>query len=219
MPKAAAFAHAPCLPALTRRGFLAGSAVAASLAAPQAIATHADAELTALGAAFEQALRAYAAAQRRFNACEARYRDLEPPCPVALTHEGRLGDRLRTWEWWSAKELRALLADPDARESFDAARAALPVARAYEARLRRLDRAVGLDAAEAACDAADDALRELSRRIADAPARTRDGLAVKARVVKAHAAPEWWREVGTAERIAAQVLDAVIAMAERRPPP
>jgi hypothetical protein len=32
--------------------------------------------------------------------------------------------------------------------------------------------------------------------------------------VKVHAAPEWWREVGTAERLAAQVLGAVMAMVE-----
>jgi hypothetical protein len=93
------------------------------------------------------------------------------------------------------------------------------VARAYEARLRRLERAVGLDAAQVACDAADDALGDLGRRIADAPARALAGLAVKARVVKAYAAPDWWSEVGTAERIAAQVLDAVIGMAECTPPP
>jgi len=213
MPKASLSARASALPALTRRGFLAGSV--AALATPQAAATHSDAELTALGLRFEQALAAYAAAQRHYDTCEARYCDLEPPCPAALTHEGPLGERLRTWEWWSARELRALLADPDARDDWGTARAALPLARAYEARLRRLNRAVGLDAAEAACDAAGDALDDLGVRIADAPAHSLEGFAIKARVVKAHAAPEWWSECGTPERIAAQVFDAVIAMAKR----
>lgn len=213
MPKASLSAHAPALPALTRRGFLAGSA-AATLAPATAAATQTDPELTALALQFEQALLAYAAAQRRFNDCEARTFDLDPPCPVALTQQGPLGHRLaRDWEWRSARELRALLADPDERDDWDAARAALPVARAYEARLRRLSRAVGLDAAEAAYRAAGDALDDLGMRIADAPARSLSGLAVKARAVKLHAAPEWWSEVGTAERIAAQALDAVIAMA------
>jgi hypothetical protein len=222
MPKASLSAHAPALPALTRRGFLAGSAAAlatpqaaaATLAPTSAAATQADAELTALGLDFEQALAAYEAAQRHLDDCEARYVGRDPPCPVALTQQGPLGHRLACdWEWWSARELRALLADPDARDDWDAARAVLPVARAYEARLRRLSRAIGLDAAEAAYRAAGDALDDLGVRVADAPARSLGGLAVKARVVKRHAAPEWWSEVGTAERIAAQALDAVMAMA------
>ena len=167
-------------------------------------------------AAFEQALETHAAAQRHYEDCEARYVDLEPPCPAPLTREGPLGDRLRHWECWTAKELRALLADPDERDAFDAARAMLPMARAYGARLRRLNRAIGLDAAEAAFHAADDALDDLGARIADAPVRSLGGLAVKARVVKRHAAPDWWHEESTPERIAAQVLDAVLEMAEPR---
>jgi hypothetical protein len=53
------------------------------------------------------------------------------------------------WWSWSAKELRWLIADPDQRGDWDAARTVLPVARAYEARLRRLSRAVGLNGAVA----------------------------------------------------------------------
>jgi hypothetical protein len=217
MPKHSASANVPRLPALSRRSFLAGSA-AATLAAPQSLtATHVDAELTALGAAFEQALAAYESAQRRFNASEGRYFDLKPPRPAVLTSDGPLGHLLdRNWDSWTAKELRALLADPDARDDWDVARAMLPVARAYETRLRRLSRVIGLDDAEAAYHAAGDILCELCARVADQPARSLTGLAVKARVVKAYAAPDWWCENGTPERIAAQLLDAVLDMAEPR---
>lgn len=214
MPKAMLSANAPRLPALTRRSFL-GTA-AATLTAPRAAATQAEPELTALGLRFEQALSVYEAAQRRFNDCEGRYFGRKPPCPAALTSAGPLGHLLLHDGWsWSAKELRWLIADPDQRSDWDAARTVLPVARRYEARLRRLSRAVGLDEAEAAYHAAGDVLHELCRRVADAPARSLSGLAIKARVVKRHAAPDWWREASTPERIATQVLDAVIAMAAR----
>ena len=198
----------------TRRGFIAGSA-AATLIAPQAAATqHHEGELTALSAAFEQALCTYEMAQHHFNDCETRYFDLQPPRPAALTAAGPLGHLLdHNWCSWSAMELRWLLADPDRREAWDHARAALPVACAYEARLRRLRRAVGLKHAEATYHAASDALHDLCARIADQPARSLGELAVKARVVKAWAAPDWWHESDTSERIATQVLDAVLEMA------
>jgi hypothetical protein len=215
MPKATLSADAPRLPALTRRGFL-GTA-AATLITPQAAATQTESELTALGLRFEQALSVYEAAQRRFNDCEGRYFGRKPPRPAALTSAGPLGHLLPHDGWsWSAKELRWLLADPDARADWGAARTVLSVARRYEARLRRLSRVVGLDEAEAAYHAAGDALHELCRRVADQPARSLGGLAVKARVMKRYAAPDWWREASTPERIAAQVCDAVIAMAEQR---
>jgi hypothetical protein len=204
------------LPALTRRGFL-GTAAAATVVAPRAAATHTEPELTALGLRFEQALAVYESAQRRFNDCEGRYFDLKPPRPAALTSAGPLGHLLlHDWWSWSAKELRWLLADPDARADWGAARTVLPVARRYEARLRRLSRVVGLDEAEAAYHAAGDTVSGLCRRVADQPARALGGLAVKAHVVKRYAAPDWWREASTPERIAAQVCDAVIAMAEQR---
>lgn len=217
MPNTFVSANASRLPALTRRRFLAGSA-AASLA-PRAAATQPDAQLTALASAFEQALAAYEAAQCHFNVCEHRYFDLLPPRPAALTTAGPLGHLLdREWDYWDVRELRWLLADPDRRDEWEHTRAALPVARAYEARRRRLRRAVGLKNAEAGYRAAGDALCDLGIRIADQQARSLAGLAVKARVVKLSAAPEWWEEKhGTAERIAAQVLDAVIAMAEQAP--
>jgi hypothetical protein len=102
MPKASLSAHAPALPALTRRGFLAGSA-AATLAPATAAATQADAELTALGSAFEHAFAVYEAAQHYYNACETRYFDLKPPWPAALTHEGPLCDRPRASVRWGAR--------------------------------------------------------------------------------------------------------------------
>jgi hypothetical protein len=215
MPKSSPSANAPRLPALTRRDFLAGSA-AATLATPQATATQShDPELTALSTEFEQALATYETAQRAFNDCERRYFDLQPPRPAALTSAGPLGHLLmRDWCSWSAAELRWLLADPDRREAWDHARAALPVARAYEARLRRLKRAIGLKDAEAVYHAASDVLHELCERVADQPAHSIGGLAVKAYVVKAWAAPDRWRDSDTSERLAAQVLDAVMEMAE-----
>jgi hypothetical protein len=49
-----------------------------------------------------------------------------------------------------------------------------------------------------------------------APARSPAGLAVKARAVKAWGYPEWWdANAEVPERLAAQVLDAVMAMAEQ----
>jgi hypothetical protein len=216
MPKHSASANALRLPALTRRGFLAGS-VAATLAPTRAAATRADAELTALGRQFEQALATYAAAQRRFNDCERRYFDLNPQRPAALTQAGPLGHLIeRDWDYWTARELRALLADPEARDDWIAARAVLQVARAYAARLRRLSRAVGLNDAEAAYRAAGDALCDLCARVADWPARSLGDLAVKARIVKFYAAPDWWCDSDTSERIAAQVFDAVMEMAQQR---
>jgi hypothetical protein len=210
-------ANAPRLPAVTRRGFLAGSA-SATLAMPHAAATQShDTELTALSVAFEQALGTYQVAQRHFNDCETRYFDLQPPRPAALTSAGPLGHLLlRDWYSWSAAELRGLLADPDRSDAWDHARAALPVARAYEARLRRLKRAVGLKDAEAVYHTASDALHELCERVADQPARSLGDLAIKARVIKTFAAPDWWRDSDTSERLAAQVLDAVLEMAEQR---
>jgi hypothetical protein len=216
MPKHSTSANAVRLPALTRRGFLTGSA-AATRAPTQVAATRADAELTALGRQFEQALETYAAAQRRFNDCEARYFDLKPPRPAALTQQGPLGHLIELdRDYWTARELRVLLGDPDSHADRVAACAVLPVARAYEARLRRLSRTIGLTDAEAAYRAAGDALCDLSTRVADRPARSLGDLAVKARVVKYYAAPDWWCDSDTPERIAAQVFDAVMEIAERQ---
>jgi hypothetical protein len=69
-------------------------------------------------------------------------------------------------------------------------------------------------AAERAADAAVQALHVLMQRMAAADAEGHAGLAVKARAVKRWAYPEWWdKDALVAERLAAQVLDAVMGMA------
>ena len=132
---------------LTRRGLFAGSAsLAATALAPAALAlpTQDDAEFTALGAQFEQALGVYRAAQARYNACERRYLREGPDPPSILGEEGPLGDLLRIrGSWWTARELRWLLKDDSERAYWPAAREAYAAALAYEARDRRFARRVG----------------------------------------------------------------------------
>src|SRR3954470_16670513 len=95
---------------LSRRSLFAGSAsLAATALAPAAPArpTQDDAELTALGAKFEQALGVYRAAQAHFNACERRYLREAPHPPSILSEEGPLAHLLRIrGSWWTARELR-----------------------------------------------------------------------------------------------------------------
>ena len=92
------------------------------------------------------------------------------------------------------------------------------LAKAYEAGARRAKRETGVAAAEAAHDAAIDHLADVSQRILAAPRRTHARLALKAHVVKTWGKPEWWNSgedrADTYERLAAQVLDAVITFAE-----
>lgn len=221
MPNPSPSAKDTPLPALTRRGLLAGTASLAATtlapAAPLAQPTHTgDAELTALGARFEQALAAHAAAQRHFNECEKRYLAQGPDPPEALTSAGPLGRLLdHDWCYWSARELRALLRDPELRADWRAVRATLPVALKHEARDRRFRRLIGLRAAERAHEEAIEALDALAVQIVDTPAHTRAGLAVKARAVKAWGKPEWWSEQASHadpyERFAADIIDGVIA--------
>jgi hypothetical protein len=72
--------------------------------------------------------------------------------------------------------------------------------------------------AEAAHDTAIDHLGDVSQRILAAPGRSLAGLALKAHVVKTWGKPEWWDtgedRADTYERLAAQILDAVITLAE-----
>src|SRR3954451_8016144 len=113
MPNSAVPANAAPL-RLTRRGLFAGSAsLAATTLAPAALPaqpTQTDAELTALGAKFEQALGVYRAAQAHYNACERRYLREGPDPPPILSEEGPLAHLLRIrGSWWTARELRWLL--------------------------------------------------------------------------------------------------------------
>jgi hypothetical protein len=209
---------------LTRRSLFAGTAsLAATALAPaaQALPTHDEPELTALGAKFEQALAAYEAARRHFNACERCYLSEGPDPPPMLTEAGPLGHLLRIkGSWWSARELRWLLKDDEERASWPAARDAHVAALAYEARDRRFRRRIGFRAAERAHEDAIDTLHELGNLILATPAQSRAGLAVQGRVVKAWGKPEWWsRQASRAdacERFAARIIDSVIAAT---PPP
>lgn len=204
---------------LTRRAVFAGTAsLAATTLAPAAPPPTRDAELTALGAEFEQALAVQAAAQRHFNDCERRYLSRCPDVPRELTSDGSLGHRLaQKWDYWTARELRALLRDPERREEWPTAHAVLAVARANEAAERRLRRKLGLAAAERAAEAASDRVDALTASILAASAGSRAGYVVKAQVVKA-SRPEWWSEEASHadmhERLAAQIVDSVLV-----PPP
>lgn len=222
MPNPRVSAKDTPLPALTRRGLLAGAASLAATtlapAAPLAQPTHQDAELTALGARFEQALAAHAAAQRRFNDCERRYLAEGPEPPEALTAAGPLGPLLdHDWCYWSARELRALLRDPELRADWPVANAMLAVALKYEARDRRFRHRIGLPAAERAHEESIDALDALALRILRADAHTRAGLAIKARAVKQWGKPEWWSgepsHADAYERFAAEIINRAIAQA------
>jgi hypothetical protein len=92
------------------------------------------------------------------------------------------------------------------------------LATASAALVRRARRETQVVAAEAAHNAAIDALGEMGVLILDAPTRSLEGLAVKARVVKTWGKPDWWDPIegraDTYERLAAEILDTVMAMAE-----
>ena len=228
MPKTSIPANTIPLPALTRRGLLVGTAAAAASAALPAGASAndprgsaqagADAELAALDRTFAQALGTYEVARRHYNRCEKRFFAACPEPPDLLASGGPLGRLLESkCSRWNAQELRWLLKDSDRRRFWRRARAMLPVAKAHAAEVRRVKRDSGLAAAEAAHEAAIDALHDLSQEILAAPARSLAGLAVKARAVKAWGKPEWWDPVAgradTQEPLAAQILDAVMRVA------
>jgi hypothetical protein len=206
---------------LTRRNLFAGTASLAATAlvpAAHALPTQSQPELTALGARFEQSLAAYEAAQRRFNACEERFLTECPDPPQALTTAGPLGDWLKhDWMYWTARELRAFVRNPERKCDWSAAQHALRIALAYEACERRFARRIGLRAAKRAYEEASEALESVSERILAAPAQSHTGLAVQGCVVKAWGKPEWWStDAGHAdacERFAARIIDGVIAAA------
>lgn len=221
MPGARVAASAIALPSLTRRSLLGGLAVApasltpwSTLPAPAtAIPADPDAALIDLMRTFEQARAAYEAAQRTYNDCEGRYFDLKPAPPEALTIRGSLGHLLTTKrDMWRACELRALLRDEERSELWEDACGMLPIARRYEARLRRIKRATDLAAAETAHHAALDRVADVTQAMLTVTARSLSGLAIKARIVKEWGKPDWWDNEGdTYEQLAAQIIDAVIA--------
>jgi hypothetical protein len=208
---------------LSRRSLLVGTAASAGTSALRtdsrgAIGIASDAELLDLTQIFARALDAYQAARDHYNHCEDQYFARRPCVPEALTESGPLGHLLPSWLHWSAAELRQFLRNPEHRDLWDEARSALALAKAYEAGARRAKRETGAAAAEAAHDAAIDHLADISQRILGAPGRSLARLAFKARVVKTWGKPEWWDtgedRADTYERLAAQILDAVIALAE-----
>src|SRR4051812_40688353 len=219
MPNARVAANAVALPSLTRRSLLAGLAASSGLSTPAALpaSTSPDSALADLLRAFEQARAAYETAQRHYNDCEGRYFDLKPKAPEALTVRGPLGHLLSTkWDMWRACELRSLLRDEERSELWDHARAIMPFARRYEARLRRLKRATDVAAAEAAHHAALDRVADVTAAMLDVTARSLSGVAAKARIVKEWGKPDWWDGDGdTYEQLAAQIIDAIIAADER----
>jgi hypothetical protein len=220
MPDARVAASVVALPSLTRRTVLIGLAAASTGgSAPAALPhplTSPDATLTVLLRAFEQARAAYEAAQSYYNDCEGRYFDLKPQPPEALTIRGPLGHLLTTkWDMWRARELRSLLHDEERSQLWDHARAIMPLARRYEARLRRLRRATDVAAAEAAHHAALDRVADTAAAMLDVTARSLSGVAIKARIVKQWGKPDWWDGDGdTYEQLAAQIIDAIIAADE-----
>jgi hypothetical protein len=115
---------------------------------------------------------------------------------------------------WTAEELKKLLnrsANPILRNEV---RTALPLARAYEAEIQRLQIDTGLVEAEEAHGAAIEVVQEICQSIARTPARSVLGLAIKAHVVKVWGEPQWWTasdEIAVTERLTAEILDAVIA--------
>lgn len=212
---------------ISRRSLLTGTAAAATASAGTgvlradsrgAIGTASDAELLDLTQDFARALDACQAARDHYNHCENRYFARRPDLPEALTESGPLGHLLPSWLHWSAAELRQILKNPEHRDVWDEARAVLALAKAYEAGVRRTKRETGVAVAEAAHDAAIDHLAGVSQRILAAPGRSLARLAFKARVVKTWGKPEWWDtgedRADTYERLAAQILDAVIMLAK-----
>jgi hypothetical protein len=210
---------------LSRRNLLVGAAATAlaGASAPTNMpdGQESDSELMALERSFQDALDAYEVTRRHFNGCEERYFDLCPCVPKTLTRHGRLGHLLVDPSvHWSTGDLRRMLKKPEHRDVWDDAQAALAVARAYAAGVRKARRASGVVSAEVAQNEALAAISDMASLILAAPARSLAGLAVKARIVKTWGQPEWWDPVKDRadqyERLAAQVLDAVMMMASRQ---
>lgn len=208
---------------LSRRSLLVGTAASAGTSAlgagsPDVIGIDPGGELLDLRPTFAQALAACQTAREHYNQSEKLYFARRPRVPQALTESSPLGHLLPSWLHWSAAELRQILKNPEHSDVWDEARAALALAKAYEAGVRRTKRETGVAAAEAAHDAAIDHLADVSRQILAAPGRSLAGLALKAHVVKTWGKSEWWDtgddRADTYERLAAQIIDAVATLAE-----
>ncbi len=208
---------------LSRRSLLVGTAASAGTSALRTDSLGApgidpEGELLDLRQTFAQALAAYQTARVHYNQSEKLYFARRPRVPQALTESGPLGHLLPSWLHWSAAEPRQILKNPEHSDVWDEARAALALAKAYEAGVRRTKRETGVATAEAAHDTAIDHLGDVSRRILAAPGRSLAGLVLKAHVVKTWGKPEWWDtgddRADTYERLAAQIIDAVVTFAE-----
>jgi hypothetical protein len=228
MPKTSVSANALHLPAIGRRNLLVGFVSVAALSAPPLLQT-ADAnekrskrevpresELIGLERAFKKAVLAREAAYRRYNKCEESFFANRPSPPKALAAMGRtLGWRLADERLsWTAADVKTMLreaSDPTAKKT---ARAMLRIAEVYERGIQSLAITTGLSAAQAEYDATIQVLYDLTRRIIEVPTSTISGLAAKARVIKIWGLLDWWSDdVDAPEQLAAQVLDAIIAMA------
>lgn len=228
MPKTFASANALRLSSIGRRNLLVGFVSVAASSAPALPQTsnanqiqcvgelQRESELIELERAFKKAVEAREAAYHRYNKCEERFFANRPSPPKALEAMGRtLGwqppdERLN----WTAADMKTMLkvaSDPTLKKT---AQAMLRIAEVYERGIQELAITTGLSAAEAEYDATVQALYDLSRRIIELPTSTIYGLATKARVIKIWGLLDWWRDdVDAPERLAAQVLDAIIAMA------
>jgi hypothetical protein len=227
MPKTSASANALRLPSIGRRNLLVGFVSIAAASTPPLPQTSdanqircmgdlgRESELIGLERAFEKAVLAREAAYHRYNKCEERFIANRPSPPKALAAMGRtLGWHLPDGRLnWTAADMKTLLkvaSEPTAKKT---ARAMLRIAEAYERGIQRLAITTGLSAAEAEYDAAIQDLYDLCRRIIEVPASTIFGLAAKARVIKIWGLLDWWSDdVDASEQLAAQVLDAIIAM-------
>ncbi len=179
---------------LSRRSLLAGATSLAATtlapAAPLRPTQDCRSSLRRLAPALNWRSACLTLVQRAFDDCERRYLEEGPDPPPMLTRAGALGTLLRhEGAWWRARELRWLLKDDDHRAEWPAARAALRVALAYEARDRRFRRKLGLRAAERAHEAAIEAVDGLAAAILAPTAHSAQGLAVQGRVVKLSASP------------------------------
>jgi hypothetical protein len=228
MPKTFVSANALRLPTICRRNLLVGFVSVVASSAPrlphpsnanQIRCTgelRRESELIGLERAFEKAVLAREAAYHRYNKCEERFLANRPSKPKALAAIGRtlgryLPDERLNWTAADMKTMLKVASDPTAKKTV---RAMLKIVEAYERGIQRLEITTGLASAKAEYDATIQALYDLGQHIIDIPTSTMFGLGAKARVIKIWGLLDWWSDdVDAPEQLAAQVLDAIIAMA------